>query len=443
MSSFGSPYGDLPPTDGAAVALDVEDPHQHHWFKEPTKPVTWKYTAALVFAQFVFFVALLGPAIIGIGVKVQQIVPDAEKTSALGTVAGFGALFAVIGNVLFGRFSDRTTSRLGRRRPWIVGGTVVMTLAFLVMALGQSVPVVTAGWCLAQLGANATLAPFIATISDQVPKFQRGSVSALLGIAQNVGILGGTYVAQLFQHHMLILFVAPAILSIGAMLLFAFVLPDQRLKVRPPRMTVGEWITTFWLNPLKYPDFAFAWWSRFLITLATFMFTTFRLFFLQDELGVPKDKAPAAVTIGVLVYTVALVASGWVAGKISDRTGRRKFLVAGSTLLFGVGIVALAHVTTVHQFYMVEALMGLAYGIYVGVDLALVVDVLPNPDDSGKDLGVFNMANALPQTVAPVFGAALLAVNSAVNQNYTLLLYTAGVASLLGALIVLPIKKVR
>jgi len=208
-------------------------------------------------------------------------------------------------------------------------------------------------------------------------------------------------------------------------------------------MDLREWVTTFWLNPLKYPDFAFAWWSRFLITLATFMFTTFRLFFLQDRLGLSKDQAPAAVTIGVLIYTLALVASGWVAGRISDRTGRRKFLVAGSTLLFGVGIVALAHVTSVSQFYMVEAVMGVAYGIYVGVDLALVVDVLPNPDDSGKDLGVFNMANALPQTVAPVFGAALLAVSSVDNQNYTLLLYTAGVAALLGALIVLPIKKVR
>jgi MFS family permease len=268
-------------------------------------------------------------------------------------------------------------------------------------------------------------------------------VSALLGIAQNVGILGGTYVAQIFQHHMVILFVVPSILSIGAMLLFAFILPDQHLRVRPPRMTVGEWITTFWLNPLKYPDFAFAWWSRFLITLATFMFTTFRLFFLEDKLGLSDDDAPAAVTIGVLVYTVALIASGWIAGKISDRTGRRKFLVAGSTLLFGIGIVALAHVHSVGQFYMVEALMGVAYGIYVGVDLALVVDVLPNPDDSGKDLGVFNMANALPQTVAPLFGAALLAVSSANNQNYQLLLYTAGVAALIGALIVLPIKKVR
>src|SRR3954449_6047114 len=424
MSTYGSPYGDLPPTDGAAVALDVKDPHEHHWFAEPTRPVSAKYTSALVFAQFVFFVALLGPAIIGIGVKVQQIVPDAEKTSALGTVAGFGALFAVIGNVLFGRFSDRTTSRLGRRRPWIVGGTVVMTLAFLVMALGQTVPVVTAGWCLAQLGANATLAPFIATISDQVPKFQRGSVSALLGIAQNVGILGGTYLAQLFKDQLVVLFVVPSIFAIGAMLLFAFVLPDQRLRTRPPRMDLREWVTTFWVNPLKYPDFAFAWWSRFLITLATFMFTTFRLFFLQDRLGLSEDKAPAAVTIGVLVYTVALVASGWVAGKISDRTGRRKFLVAGSTLLFGVGIVALAHVTTVTQFYMVEAVMGVAFGIYVGVDLALVVDVLPNPDDAGKDLGVFNMANALPQTVAPVLGAALLAMSSPNNQNYTLLLYT-------------------
>jgi MFS family permease len=443
MSTAGSPYGDLPPTDKTAVALDVEDPHEHHWFAEPTKPVSWQYVAGLVFAQLVFFVALLGPAIIGIGVKVQQIVPDDQKTSALGTVAGFGALFAVIGNVLFGRFSDRTTSRWGRRRPWIVGGTIVMTIAFLVMALGQTVPIVTAGWCLAQLGANATLAPFIATISDQVPRFQRGSVSSLLGIAQNVGILGGTYVAQVFQHHMVILFVGPSILAIGAMLLFAFILPDQHLRVRPPRMDVREWITTFWLSPRKYPDFALAWWSRFLITLATFMFTTFRLFFLQDELGLSEDDAPAAVTIGVLVYTVALIASGWIAGKISDRTGRRKFLVAGSTLLFAVGIVALAHVTTVTQFYLVEALMGVAYGIYVGVDLALVVDVLPNPDNSGKDLGVFNMANALPQTVAPLFGAALLAVSSPDNQNYNLLLYTAGIAALVGALVVLPIKKVK
>ncbi|WP_433089047.1 MFS transporter [Dactylosporangium sp. CA-052675] len=418
----------------------VPTQQEHHWFAEPTRPVGRRYVVWLIVAQFVFYVALLGPAIVGIGIKVQQIVPDTEKTSALGTVAGFGALFAVVGNVLFGRLSDRTTSRWGRRRPWIVAGTVVMTLALLVMALGRSVAVVTAGWCLAQLGANATLAPFIATLADQVPTFQRGSVSALLGIAQNVGILGGTYVAQRFQHQIVIMFVAPAVLSIGAMLVFAIVLPDQRLRIRPPPAPIKDW---FWVNPVEHRDFALAWASRFLITLATYMFTTFRLYFLQDRVGLSAGAAPAAVTVGVLIYTIALIACGWIAGRISDRTGRRKFLVAGSTLLFGAGTAALSHVTTLGQFYGVEAVLGVASGIYVGVDLALVVDVLPNPDDAGKDLGVFNIANALPQTVAPVLGAALLALGSATNQNYTLLLYSAGAASLLGALVVLPIRKVR
>ena len=188
----GSPYSDLPPTEDAATGLDVQDPHEHHWFSEPTKEVGPKYVGALFFAQLIFFIALLGPAVIGMAVKVQTIVPPEEKATATGLVFSVGALFAVIGNVLFGRLSDRTTARWGRRRPWIVGGTIAMTGAFTIIALGQTVPVVLVGWCLAQLGANATLAPFVATISDQVPKFQRGSVSALLGIAQNLGILGGS-----------------------------------------------------------------------------------------------------------------------------------------------------------------------------------------------------------------------------------------------------------
>lgn len=442
MNTPHGPLGGTQPTESTA-APSTANPDLYQ-FPEPTKEVGLRYVGGLVFAQFVFFVALLGPAIIGIGLKVQAIVPLAEQTDALAVVAGFGAFFAVVGNVLFGRLSDRTTSRFGRRRLWVVAGTILMTFAFVVMALGQTVPVVTLGWCLAQLGANATLAPFVATISDQVPKFQRGSVSALLGIAQNVGILGGTFLAERFQHQLVVLFVVPSIFAIGAMVLFAILLPDKPLKVRPPKMTAKDWIDTFWLDPRRHPDFALAWWSRFLITLATYMFTTFRLFYLRDELGLAEGDAPAAVTKGVLIYTIALVASGWIAGKISDRTGRRKFLVAGSTLLFAVGIVMLAHIDTVAGFYIVEAVLGVAFGIYVGVDLALVVDVLPNPDDSGKDLGVFNIANALPQTMAPVIGAALLKIGvDGIDKNYEMLLYTAGVAGLIGALVILPIKKVK
>jgi MFS family permease len=441
MSTSGTSYGELPPTEEAAVGLDLAN--TDHLFAEPTQKVSNKYIAVLVLAQLVFFIALLGPAVIGMTVKVQTLVSDVDAPAAIATVYSLGALAAVIGNVLFGRLSDRTTSRFGRRRPWIVGGTIVMTFAFLLIALAPTIPLVTVGWFLAQFGANAALAPFIATIADQVPKFQRGQVAALLGIAQNVGVLGGVYVAQAFATQLIILFVAPAVLAIGAMLLYAFVLPDQKLTRKPSRMSAREWVQTFWVNPLKYPDFALAWWSRFLITLATFMFTTFRLLFVQSELGISKEAAPGIISTGVLIYTLALVAAGFLAGKISDRTGRRKFLVAGSTLIFAFGTVLLAHVGTVGQFYAVEALLGLAFGIYVGVDLALVVDVLPNPDEAGKDLGVFNIANALPQTLAPIVGAVLLGIASATNSNYDLLLYVAGGAALLGAIVVLPIKKVR
>ncbi len=242
---------------------------------------------------------------------------------------------------------------------------------------------------------------------------------------------------------MLIMFVAPAILAILAMGLFAVVLPDQHLPVKPPPMTLAQWVTTFWVSPREHPDFGLAWLSRFLIILATFMFTTYRLFFVQDRIHLPTDEAVAAISTGVLIYTIALVASGYVAGYISDRTGRRKVLVASSAVIFGLGTAVLAHVSTLSGFYVAEAIMGFAYGIYMGVDLALVVDVLPNPDDSGKDLGVFNIANALPQTLAPIVGAFFLSINSIPKQNYTMLLWAAGIAAIIGGIVVLPIKKAK
>ena len=72
------PYGDPEPGESSSTGVAVKDPHEHHWFKEPTEKVSNKYVAALVFAQLIFFIALLGPAIIGIGVKVQSIVPDGK-----------------------------------------------------------------------------------------------------------------------------------------------------------------------------------------------------------------------------------------------------------------------------------------------------------------------------------------------------------------------------
>jgi MFS family permease len=131
---------------------------------------------------------------------------------------------------------------------------------------------------------------------------------------------------------------------------------------------------------------------------------------------------------------------GQAAGYVSDRLGRRKFLVFISTGLFALGLGLLTQVNTVAGFYGVEAILGAAYGIYMGVDLALVLAVLPHPEDNAKDLGVFNIANAAPQSLAPALGAVLIGVGT---KNYDLLYAIAGVLTFLGALAIIPIRKVK
>lgn len=413
--------------------------------QKPTEPKGPLFIAALAFAQLSLFVALLGPVMVSMALKVSTLTDDpTARTSMVGSVLAVGALAAMIGNALFGRLSDRTTSRFGRRRPWLIGGALVMAAALFAISQATSLGMLVAGWFVAQLGANAAFSPFIATLADQLPEKQYAKVSATVGIMQNVGVLVATWFAALFATNMLLLFMVPALVGVTGLVLYALVLPDPVLQQKPPRLTLQEVLGSFWVNPLKHRDYGFAWWSRFLIILSSFMFTTFRLPFITDRLDIEAADAAGVVFMGVLVYTLALVPSGYLAGWLSDRTGHRKLPVALATVLFAVGTYLLMHVDSIGQFYLVEALLGIAFGIYMSVDLALVLEVLPNPEDTAKDLGVFNMANAMPQSLAPGLGAVLLAYGvSGGEPNYGLLLAAAAAAALAGAFVILPIKKVK
>ncbi|WP_423447182.1 MFS transporter [Kocuria sp. KSNUG] len=413
--------------------------------ERPTEPKGPLFIAALAFAQLALYVALLGPVMVSMALKVSTLTDDpTQRTSMVGSVLGVGALAAVIGNALFGRLSDRTMSRFGRRRPWLIGGSLVMGVALVGISQATSAPMLAVGWFVAQLGANAAFSPYIATLADQLPQEQYAKVSATVGVMQSVGVLVSTWFASLFASNMLLLFAVPAAVGVVGLCLYALVLPDPVLTQRPPRLDLKELLGSFWVNPLRHKDFGFAWWSRFLIMLSSFMFTSFRLPFVTDRLHIAPADAAGVVFLGVLTYTVALVPASYLAGWLSDRTGRRKLPVALATALFAVGTYLLLHVESVPQFYMVEALLGIAYGIYMSVDMALVLQVLPNPEDNAKDLGVFNMANAMPQSLAPFLGAALLATSvTATEPNYALLLGAAATAALAGAAAVLPIRKVK
>lgn len=408
----------------------------------PTEKASFNVVLWMAVAQFGIFVGLLAPVTVSLALKVQELVPEDQAAGALGMVLSVAAFMALVANPVVGRLSDRTTSKWGRRRPWMIAGCAVFLLGMLVIGTAGSVAMVLVGWMLGQLGGNMILAPLLTTIADQVPEFQRGSVSANVGVMQNVGILVAAYVASWFVHNMVLLFVVPGVLATITVVIYCVVLPDRQVRVHPEPGGWAKLARTFWVNPREHPDFAWAWVSRFMLILSAFLFITFRLFFLQHRVELSTDEAVKAITTGVLIYTIALVVAAKIGGWLSDHYHRRKIFVIATAAMYGLGTYLLAHVTTVGAFYGVEALMGAAYGAYYAVDMALVVDVLPNPDDAAKDLGVMNIANALPQSLAGALGGFLLGIGGA-GTNYTMLFLVAGVVAVLGAVAIIPITKVR
>lgn len=407
----------------------------------PVEKAKARVVATMVLARLGLMMALFTPTVAGMTLKVQTLVDPGAVAGTLGAVISMGAFAALLFDPIFGRLSDRTVGRFGRRRPWLVFGSLGLLASLAVIAAAPNLVVLGIGWFFAQALGNAAVAAHTATLADQLPQGQRGKVSGMIGIASQAAGLGAAYSVSLLGQNMVLLFLVPGVVGLVLVLVFAYVLPDQPMARRPySEGGLRTALKTFWVNPVKHPDFAFAWVSRFLVVLAMFMFVTFRLLYLQQDLKLPKAQAAGVLANGVLIYTVALVIAGQAAGWLSDRLGRRKVFIWSSAVIFGIGTWLLSQANSTSGFYWAELVIGVGFGIYVAVDLALVIDVLPNPDDTAKDLGVFNIAMTGPQTLAPGLSALLLGMG---GGNYDLMLAVAAGIALLGALTILPVKKVR
>ncbi|MDP9219165.1 MAG: MFS transporter, partial [Actinomycetota bacterium] len=385
--------------------------------------ISW-YAAAYVSA----ILLLISPLLVTLALKVVALVGNDRAPANLSLVAGTGALVAMVGNPLVGQLSDRTTSRFGRRRPWLVVGLLGGSAGILVVALAPNIALVVVGWCIAQLFFNAMLAALVAVLADQVPSAQRGVVSGILGVCLPVASVCGTYLVKVFTGSMLAMFMAPCIVAGVVMLLFAARLDDQRqLPADKGSWSLGEFARTFYVSPRANPDFAWAFASRFLFVTAYAFLTTYEVFFLLDRVGTSKHDVPQQVFLATLVQAVFVVGASLAGGKLSDRTGRRKVFVLAAAVTFGAAMFVLAMVTSFDEFLVAMVISGIGLGAYVAVDLALVVDVLPDRAHAAKDLGVANIASALPYSIAPAIAPAILAVGS-----YGTLYSVAGICALLG-----------
>ncbi len=397
---------------------------------EPTRRVGVRFTGSLSLAMLGLWAGFFAPLQVLLPEQVAAIDP-AAKVSGLALVTASGAAVALVVNPLAGALSDRTRSKLGRRRPWVLGSAVLGAVALVLLGVQSTVAGVAIVWCCAQLCLNTQLAALIAAVPDQVPSRQRGLVSGVVGLAQPLGVaVGVAVVSRIVTSPAVGYDVVAAVLLLTAL--------GYVVAVREPPLSRAPASDGFWVSPRRYPDFAWAWVSRLLVNLSQALGIGYLIYFLQDVVRLPRDQAAQGVALLVAVYTGALLLTVVAAGWLSDRLRRRKIFVVASAAVIAVGTGLIAAWPTWTAAVIAAAVQGLGFGVYVAVDVALITQVLPTTAGRAKDLGILNIANTLPQLIGPVIAATLITQAG----GYRGLFAGAAVLTLVGGTLVTRIRSV-
>ncbi|MFF3315611.1 MFS transporter [Streptomyces sp. NPDC003035] len=429
------------PADATGAAAEVTAPDRP---EAPAPPANAPGTLVLglAFAQLGLMVAVLTPVMVTLALRVAQIVPEAERGAALGKVLSLGAILALIGNPVFGALSDRTTSRYGRRRPWLIGGMTVGLAGLAIVATGSGVPALMLGWAVAQLGCNAAMAALVSCIPDLVPPHQQARVSGVVGMMTSIALVLGSFLADAFRSSIALAFLVPAVIGLASVVVLSTVMKDRPATAGTfAPYSVREFLRSFWVSPRRHPDFAWNFAGRFLVFVGISCVTSYQVYFLMDRLGYGQDEVSGKLLTGTVAMVVAVVAGSLLGGFLSDGSGRRKPYVLASSVVIGAGLALIATAHSFGMFVLALVVFGFGEGLYLSVDVALAAAVLPNPEESAKDMGVLNIGNALPQSLVPIAAPALLAIGG--GGNYSALFLFGGVACVLGAVAVQFIRSVK
>lgn len=405
-------------------------------------------------AKNLLFLVLYGVANMVIGVSViaissvllaehVAIFVAGDPTRIYSLILTAGAIAAALANPLVGMFSDRTTSRWGRRRPWLIAGGALTVLDLLLLSIAPSLPVVAIGWVVLQIGTNLIQVALSAILPDQVPIHQRATTSAFSsGLGSLLGaLIGQTMIVQFFTG-IQAAYTSIAITVSIMLILFLLVLRDVPLpREHVPPLNAKKVLTL--LKPLAHRDFALTWVARCLIFMGYTTVVPFMFYFLRDAVHYsklfPGQTAAQGVQIFFSINVGSIILASLLGGILSDKLLRRKMFVMVASVFMTVGLLLYAFFPIWSIVLVGTAILGVGFGIFLAVDLALASQVLPTAADRGKDIGLIQAAVYVPQIVAPIIAGIILST----LHSYLALFSLLAIGTLLAAMLIVPIKSVR
>jgi MFS family permease len=404
--------------------------------KSPAGAVGGGFIALYTLAQIGAFIAFIPMLNLLLPLKAEA-VDLSGKAVLLSQVMVIGAVVAGFANLAAGVLSDATRGPWGRRRPWIAGGAVAVAATHGLVYLADGLWSLIAAVVAFQIALNLMFGPLNAVLADRVPDKQKGTVSALQGLALPTAGLFSAVVLAMALGGLAERFLITALAVPLLVLPFALLVPDQSeagLAVTRPRLSLGV---------LTDRDFRLAFTSRLLVQVSITLNVLYLLFYLQDVATLPSTSGATAETaFGWLLTggTLGGLIFGFIGGILSDRTRRRRVLVMSGGLLMAAGAGLMVAQPAWPGPLLAQIVFGIGLGLYSTVDIALVAEVLPDRTSAGRDLGVMNLAITVPQIAAPLIGlGVLLAFSGELRWVFAI----SAVFALIGALAVMGIRRVR
>lgn len=372
-------------------------------------------------------------------VLVREMAPRAWKATYLGFLTFSGLVVAILVQPVMGALSDCFTHRWGRRRPFILIGTL-LSLAFLaVIALATSYWVLLTGVLLLQFASNTAQAPYQGLIPDLVPEGRRGTASGVKTLMEGAGVVVAAPLAGYLmgRGERLLAFGLLMALLLVTMLITVLGVREEPLKEWPSKSLLATLLGTFNVDVHKHPGFV--WWllNRFLFFVGLSSLQTFILYFIEDVVRLPDPAAAAGNLMAILGLGVALIILS--AGYLADRVGQKPLLVA-SGLGAALGVFLLPSARGYAGLLAYGGLIGASAGVFVSTSWALATNLVP-PGEAARYLGVTNLATAGGSAVARLGGPIIDVFNAyRAGLGHTVVFAINGLCFLLATLAILQVK---
>jgi len=379
--------------------------------------------------------------------RVIQLIGD-DATLALPVMELIAMPIAVLTMPVMGSVSDYTTSRWGRRRPFILFGSLAAAVAMFGLALAPSFPVLIVFFVMLQLLSNVARGPFAGLVPDLVPERQVGIASGLMGLMITLGLVGGYLLMStgylLDEDFTLPMVALGAFVGVAGIGSFLWIPKGPAAKSRNRRTWPKIAFETFGTDILKERSYVFLLGSRFFILMATGFFLNLNILYLERTFDLVGTDQGLWVIVG-LVVSVGATALGTIPGaRISDRVGRKPVIYASALAgAIGMAIVGLAPVVEVAMVGL--AFVGLGGGAFLAVDWALMTDIIPKAS-AGRYMGMSNIVEATNGPIATSIGGLIMfSVGALLGQaaGARAAMLAAVVAFALGSLLLTQVKEPR